>query len=605
MIGLKHKEPIYQRMVEASPNALLLVNQKGKISYLNNYVKKIFKYDSHELIGKKLSILIPNKINKNHPNLLQSYFKNITNSTKRIILELFALKKDEVKFPVQINLDPITTADGIIILATIIDFSERKKTEVLGKQYEYFFNATLDFSCIANVQGYFETVNPQFQKVLGYSKKELLENQFFDFIHPDDIPSTLKEVEKLKKGALTINFVNRYRKKNGEYLWFEWSTSPDPATGKLYAIARDITEKKKAENQFRVVVESSPNSIILVNENGEIKLINTKTEELFGYNRSELVGNKIESLTPDIYENNHALLWNQFLKSPQARSTGVGRELYVKRKDGAEILIEIAFNPISTTEGDLILITIIDITDRKKKEVELEHYRQKLEKTNKNLNHFASVAAHDMKSPLNSGIELVYLIEYVLNDKENKKIAKYIKLLKNINYEAKDLINGILEYSKDSFSTMELTRIDLGTLIAKIKNKHKSINKIVINIGKSMPVVNHYETALTQVINNLMDNAIKYNDKEICEIYWECVDKNDHYEVTISDNGPGIAKSDRERVFDLFENLKSKKKNSTGIGLATVKKIITETNGRIWVESSSNGGAKFIFTLDKLNPQLP
>jgi PAS domain S-box-containing protein len=108
-----------------------------------------------------------------------------------------------------------------------------------------------DLSCIANVQGYFEIVNPNWEKLLGYSEKELQESQFLNFIHPDDIASTLQEIEKLKIGVVTINFVNRYRKKDGSYLWLDWNSTSDPVKGKLYAIARDITERKNAEDQIK------------------------------------------------------------------------------------------------------------------------------------------------------------------------------------------------------------------------------------------------------------------------------------------------------------------------------------------------------------------
>lgn len=118
------------------------------------------------------------------------------------------------------------------------------------EEYKYFFINSHDFACIANMDGYFVTINPQFEKVLGYSEKELLENQFLKFIHPDDIAATLQEVEKLKSGALTLNFINRYRKKDGSYIWMEWSTYPDVVAGKQYAIARDITERKKTEEQL-------------------------------------------------------------------------------------------------------------------------------------------------------------------------------------------------------------------------------------------------------------------------------------------------------------------------------------------------------------------
>lgn len=121
------------------------------------------------------------------------------------------------------------------------------------EQYKYFFDNSYDLLCIANTQGYFEVLNPNWVNVLGYSEPELRENPFFYFIHPDDIDSTQRELEKLKTGSTTINFVNRYRKKDGSYLWFEWSTTPDHSTGKLFAIARDITERREAEDSLRAI----------------------------------------------------------------------------------------------------------------------------------------------------------------------------------------------------------------------------------------------------------------------------------------------------------------------------------------------------------------
>ena len=212
-------------------------------------------------------------------------------------------------------------------------------------------------ACVANFQGYFEVVNPQFLNVLGYSKQEVLENSLFDIVHSDDMQATLMKTEKLKKGDRVIQFENRFLRKDGTSVWLAWNAIPDTSTGKWYAIGRDISERKKAEKQFQLVVESALNAIILVNEHGKIVLINKRTETLFGYERDELIGNKMELLLPDRFRKVHPTLRNKFAANPQTRAMGAGRELFAKRKDGSEVPVEIGLNPM---EGEnLILVSII------------------------------------------------------------------------------------------------------------------------------------------------------------------------------------------------------------------------------------------------------
>ncbi len=144
-------------------------------------------------------------------------------------------------------------ADGKknMLRGTVQDITSRKKTEQLSKEYEHFFNNSNDLVCIANFQGYLEIINPKFVEILGYSKEELLGNNFFKFIHPEDRASTAREGEKLQTGERSLNFVNRYKKKDGGYILLEWTSTADRFNGKIYANARDITYRSKAEESIR------------------------------------------------------------------------------------------------------------------------------------------------------------------------------------------------------------------------------------------------------------------------------------------------------------------------------------------------------------------
>ena len=133
----------------------------------------------------------------------------------------------------------------------------------------------------------------------------------------------------------------------------------------------DITERRRAEEQFRVVVEASPNAILMVNSEGRITLVNNQTEKLFGYTRRELIGQRMEMLTPERYRREHPQLRSSFFLHPSTRAMGAGRDLYGRRKDGTEVPIEIGLNPINTSDGMYVLASIIDISERKRREEQL------------------------------------------------------------------------------------------------------------------------------------------------------------------------------------------------------------------------------------------
>ncbi len=241
--------------------------------------------------------------------------------------------------------------------------AELKKSEEQLQQFKHFFNHSNDFSCIANVQGYFEVLNPAFERVLGYSEKELLKDQFLAFIHPDDIPATLLEIEKLKTGAATINFVNRYRKKDGSYLWFDWNSTPDPVTGKLYAIARDITERKKAEESImRLNKELSG-----AKDELEMKVLNRTAELQEANERLKQILNKLERYNKTLEE--FAYMSSHNLRAPLANLTSLVT-MYGQRKKGDAIFEKIQFtaNQLNTIVSDLTELVTLDnpVADKKK-----------------------------------------------------------------------------------------------------------------------------------------------------------------------------------------------------------------------------------------------
>ena len=164
----------------------------------------------------------------------------------------------------------------------------------------------------------------------------------------------------------------------------------------------DITERNQAQERFRLVVEASPNGIVLVNAQGKIVLANDCIEKLFGYQRQELIGQAVELLVPERFRSEHLAHRAGFHAAPVARAMGAGRELFARRKDGTEFPVEIGISPIQSPEGTLVLIVIVDITERKQAEAEARQHREEVAHLSRLaiMGEMAGSLAHELNQPL-------------------------------------------------------------------------------------------------------------------------------------------------------------------------------------------------------------
>lgn len=229
---------------------------------------------------------------------------------------------------------------------------------------------------------------------------------------------------------------------------------------------------------------------------------------------------------------------------------------------------------------------------------------KKLEKKNQELEIFAHIAAHDLKSPLAnvSGLAAFFMENYgSAIDSEGNEI---INLIKNSADKLRQMIDGLLEYSKtDQITTENQTEVNLKILKEDISNLFIFKNNCSITFTSNLDFVKTNKTALEQILINLIANAIKYNDKEITAIEIEILEEDDFYQISVCDNGPGILEENQEVIFQIFEvilNVDRFGQKGNGIGLATVKKIVENLGGTIYVESEIGKGAKFIFTMERV-----
>jgi len=479
-LKIKDRELSFRLILEASPVALILTNNNGKIIYLNNFAENMFGYKGKELEGKGVETLLLDMNTIKPPEFWKIYFSQPTSIRLGEDNAFSAEMKTGKKFPAEVQMNPIETEESIYVLITITNVSERIK----------------------------------------------------------------------------------------------------------------------ANEQLRMVVDSAPNAMILTDSSGKISMINKQTEVLFGYERNELIGEKIEILVPRRLKQHHPHHRQKFHDHPKARPMGAGRDLFGVKKDGTEIPVEIGLNPVEKDEEMLVLASVIDITERKKNEKAVRLYARQIEEKNKELEEFTNVASHDLREPLNSIIGFTELLLQRKSDQLDEDGIKMLDYIGKSSARMSEMIIGLLDYARLG-NSKELFLTDLNKLLLNVLldlDSSIKASQAEVQTGE-MPVLNVYRMEFRSLFQNLVSNALKYRKPDVApQISISSKQVQYGWEFTVSDNGIGIPEAEKEKVFNLFHRLHKRSEfEGTGIGLAHCRKIAELHRGRIWVESEVDRGSTFYF----------
>jgi len=372
----------YRGLLEAAPDAMVVVNQAGEIELLNVQAEKQFGYSRDELIGQKVTNIIPEGFAE---RIIADGTRSAADALAQVIgtgIELIARRKNGTEFPIEIMLSPLESTEGILVTAAIRDITVRKNadkhlTQMEGR-YRGLLEAAPDAMVVVNQGGEIVLLNVQAEKQFGYNRDELLGRKVKSLIPEGFAERIIADGTRSAADALAqvigtgIELIGR--RKNGTEFPIEIMLSPLESTEGILVTAaiRDISVRKAAdkhlaqmEGRYRGLLEAAPDAMVVVDQAGEIVLLNVQAEKQFGYSRNELLGREVKSLIPEGFAERIIADSTRSAADALAQVIGTGIELIGRRKNGTEFPIEIMLSPLESAEGTLVTAAIRNISVRK------------------------------------------------------------------------------------------------------------------------------------------------------------------------------------------------------------------------------------------------
>ncbi|TAJ10169.1 MAG: PAS domain S-box protein [Nitrospirae bacterium] len=487
------------------------------------------------------------------------------------------------------------------------ELDARKRAE---EERDRFFTLSLDMLCIAKSDGYFKRVSPAFTQILGWSTEEMLTRPFLDLVHPDDRPATIREVERqVVSGEMVLRFENRYRHKDGSWRTLSWKSAPQP-DGTMYATARDITERnraeevlRKSEEKYRTLFDSIDVGVCTIEVlfDGNEKPVdyrflevNPSFEKLTGIHNA--CGRRMREIAP-LHEDHWFDIYGKIaLTGEPARFENQAAQLHR--------WYDVYAFRVGEPRDRHVAIHFKDITGQKRTEEEIRTRTEQLAAANKELEAFSYSVSHDLRAPLRH----IDGFSELLGKQAAGLDEKGRRYLKTISESAKQmgcLIDDLLAFSRIGRTVLSETTVNLNRLVEDVRQslRQDTAGRRIAWLIAPLPEVPGDPSMLRQVFANLVGNAVKYTrtrEEARIEIGNRSGEPGAHDDVVVfvRDNGVGFDPQYTHKLFGVFQRLHSAHEfEGTGIGLANVQRIIHRHGGRVWAEGAVGGGATFYFAL--------
>jgi PAS domain S-box-containing protein len=485
-----------------------------------------------------------------------------------------------------------------------------------------FMDLSLDMHCTIGFDGVFRSLNPSWTRVLGFTAAELLSKPRMAFIHPEDQARTAIEFAHVQEGESAVAFENRYQCKNGDYKWLLWNAVCVPERQMIYAVARDITKRKHAEEdlraseeRYRKLFELNPQPAwIYDRETLRFLAVNRAAVDSYGYSREEFLSMTICDIR--LAEDAPALREAISLLQNDTNSHGIWRH---RKKDGSTIQAEITSYSLTFDGRIADFVIAVDVTDRERAHEERQKFTATLEAANRKLefrnreveratnmkSKFLASMSHELRTPLNAIVGFSDLLSDETPGPLNTKQKRFVNHIKQGSAHLLQLINDILDLSKIEAGLLDLRCEDfqvkeaLPEVLSTIRPLALAKNIRVDETWDCDPAVYADRIRFKQILYNLLSNAVKFTPKD-GRIEVACRKNGNLISLSVTDTGVGIRPEDHAMVFEEFRQVdggSASAQQGTGLGLAITKRLVEQQGGNIVLASGLGQGSCFTFTL--------
>lgn len=612
---LRESERRYRALVENATEVIFSLDTGGNFTYISPIIEPLSGYSVREIIGTNFAMYI---VPEDLPGLLASFERTIEGEKEPY--EFRVRCKDGSVRHVTTSSSPVMEQGRPVgLIGVMTDITGRHQMEQAlrrsEERYRLHFENVSDvlFSVAPDLT--ITSMSPSVERVLGYKPEELVGQVFpeLDLFAPESRQRAVENTRRVFAGEPATSATFEFITKDGSRRFGEISSAPvyqDGVIVSMISVARDVTEKKLAqdalvdsEEKFRTIFENANDGIVYLDAAGTVIDANGRLEEMFGYARQEVIGKNFQEvpfLDPEILP----ALVAQFRESLDGRVVGL-MELEVKRKDGTPVFIEASTRTVPSSEagGSRILAVIRDITERKRAEDAAAKARA-LEEIDRLKTALLASVSHEIRTPLTSikGMAGTLLQRDVKWDEETQR--EFLTAIDRASDKLTRIVSDLIDLSQLEVGVIRLEKV--RTRIFEVVNQVKDEleeaarnHDLAITVSSDLPEMYADEVRIGQVITNLVSNAAAYSEPGT-RVSVTAELKRDDIQVSVADQGVGIAEDELGKVFDRFYRLESgasRRRGGSGLGLAICRGIIEAHGGGIWVESQVGHGSTFRFTL--------